>query len=286
MLDLTDATQVKHFAKLVCPNWVIVAAGKVGGIVANSTNPVEFGSINVLIAAHCLEVFRKAKLVYLGSACMYPRDCAQPMHPDSIGTGPLEPSSAIYALAKMFGVQLADAYRRQYNCDYISVIPSALYGRYDNFHPVNCHAVPAMLRKYLNPKDNTVKHWGTGKSVRDFLEVTDLAKAIELINYQYKNSKPINVGSGTGYTIKELADVCASATKFTGETVWDSAMPDGQPQKLLDSTEIFKLGWGPSCSLELGITMLVQWIKDNPWCLERRYEEYKDSQYEVNNEKL
>ena len=268
-VDLRDRAQTLAAICEAKPEIVIMAAAKVGGIVANNTYPVEFLQDNVRIqtnvfeAAHLCDVSR---LLFLGSSCIYPKYAEQPIREDSLLTGPLEPTNDAYAIAKIAGVLNIQAYRREYNRNWISGMPTNLYGPGDNFDLQHSHVLPAMIRKFHEAKvagAPNVILWGTGSPMREFLHVDDLASACHHLLENYDAPEPINLGWGKDVTIKQLAEMVKAAVAFSGDVVWDTSKPDGTPRKLLDTSKINNLGWEPSIELEDGIAATYAWFLSN-----------------------
>ena len=262
-----DAT-FKYLSKLK-PDVVIDAAAKVGGINANNSYPVEFLSNNIQIqtnlmdASHAVNVDR---FVFLGSNCIYPKNCPQPIKEEYILTGVLEPTNSAYAIAKLAGIELIKSYRKEYGHKWISVMPINLYGPNDNFDLKSSHVFPALIRKFTDAVRNdfdTVTVWGTGKPRREFLHVDDLSKAIIICLNKYDSEEHINIGTGSDLTINELALKIAEISGFKGEIIWDSLQADGTPQKVLDIQKITNLGWKPSITLEQGIKSTIEWYLEN-----------------------
>ena len=268
-LDLTCQQGVRDFFAQTRPQYVFVAAARVGGIVANATRPAEFLWENLAIETNLVDsAWRNGvrKLLFLGSSCIYPRDAAQPMSEDCLLTGPLEPTNEAYAIAKIAGLKLCSAYRRQYGFDAICAMPTNLYGPGDNFSLQHSHVLPALLRKIHEAKEtgaSEVVIWGTGRPRREFLYVDDLAEACLLLMERYEDERPINVGCGRDQTIAELADMMARVVGFTGTLRYDSSKPDGAPQKLLDTTRLAALGWTARTGLEAGIRSTYAWFLAN-----------------------
>ena len=242
----------------------MLAAGKVGGIAANNTLRGEFIYDNLVIAAnviHAAHVHGAQKLMFLGSSCIYPKLAPQPLHEDSMLTGPLEPTNEPYAIAKIAGIKMAEAYRSQYGCDFISVMPTNLYGRGDNYHPEHSHVVAALIRRFHEAKVSGVSNvvvWGTGTPRREFLYVDDLADACIHLMKNYSHPELVNIGTGTDVTIAEFARVVAAVVGYAGKIGFDPSRPDGTPQKLLDVSRLAKLGWRARTSLEDGIKLAYQ----------------------------
>jgi GDP-L-fucose synthase len=258
-LDLCDAVAVDGFLAAQRPVYVFIAAAKVGGIVANQTQPADFLQQNLLIASNLISGAHRAgvqRVMYFASNCIYPRDCVQPMPESALLTGPLEPTNEAYAIAKIAGLKLCEAHQRQHGRDYIAVMPASLYGPNDNYTPGSSHVLPALLRRAHEARehgDSELVVWGSGTPRREFLYVDDLAQAcIELATLGY-NGAPINIGSGSDLSIRELAEAVVETVGFTGRLVFDASKPDGMPRKLLDSTRIRSLGWRPTVDLREGL---------------------------------
>jgi len=263
-LDLLDNHAVSQFVKTNFPDVIIIAAAKVGGIGANDKFPVEFllenlGIQNNLIsAAHAHSV---KKVIFLGSACIYPKYCEQPIKEEYLLTGYLEPTNEAYAIAKIAGLKLIQSYRKEYGHEWISVMPTNLYGPDDNFDLNTSHVLPAMIAKIHKAKvemNSAVELWGTGKPMRDFLHVDDLADAVLLLNQKYDDASPINVGTGIDIELARLAAMIAQIVGFPGEIVWNSQMPDGTPRRVLDISKISALGWEPKIELADGIRSVYE----------------------------
>ena len=258
-LDLTHATATFEFLQREKPQVVIIAAAKVGGIKANSDYPVEFLLQNLKIQNNLIEGSYLAgvkKLLFLGSSCIYPKFAPQPIREDSLLTSTLEPTNEPYAIAKITGVKLCQAYRKEYGCDFISVMPTNLYGTGDNYNPETSHVLPGMIAKFHQAKINGTSEvvlWGTGSPRREFLHSDDLAKACLLLLEKYSEPEPINVGYGDDLTVRELAEQVKETVEYTGEIRWDSTRADGTPRKLLDSSRIRTLGWTPHITLADGL---------------------------------
>lgn len=277
-LDLTDQQAVRDFFVAEQIDAVILAAAKVGGIHANNTYPADFIYENLMIECNVIHqafVAGIQKLLFLGSSCIYPREVAQPMREDALLTGILEPTNEPYAVAKIAGIKLCESYNRQYGTDYRSVMPTNLYGPGDNFHPENSHVMPALIRRFHEAARDgldQVAIWGSGTPRREFLHVDDMAEAslfvldLPLERYQ-ANTQPmlshINVGYGEDVTIRELAQLVAKVTGFTGEIVFDASKPDGTMRKLMDSSRLTAMGWKPTVNLADGIKETYQWFQTN-----------------------
>ncbi len=277
-LNLLDQAAVQTWFKNHSVNQVYICAAKVGGIYANNEYPAEFIYENLMIEANLIHAAHQAgvsKLLFLGSSCIYPKYAEQPMREDALLTGSLEPTNEPYAIAKIAGIKLCESYSRQYGHDYRSVMPTNLYGPNDNFHPRNSHVIPALLRRFHEAKEagkKQVTAWGTGKPMREFLHVDDMAAAcvhvMELETERYQESTQskashINIGTGRDCTIRELTETVARVVGFEGEIVWDTSKPDGTPRKLLDVSLLKNLGWEASISLEDGLKHTYKWFLDN-----------------------
>ncbi|WP_334144879.1 GDP-L-fucose synthase family protein [Rhabdothermincola sp.] len=268
-LDLRDQAAVNYWFRANRPQYVYLVAGTVGGILANSTRPAEFLYDNMMIHAtvvHAAHLFGVEKLLYLGSSCIYPRLAPQPITEDALLTGPLEPTNEAYALAKITGIKLCDAYRFQYGCNFISAMPTNLYGPNDNFDLASSHVLPALIRKFHDAKargETAVEIWGTGTPRREFLHVDDLADACVFLMEAYEEPGPINVGTGVDVTIRELAEIIRDIVHPTAELVFDTTKPDGMPRKVLDVSRITSLGWRPTIALREGIAATYRWFLDH-----------------------
>lgn len=270
-LDLLDAQAVNAFYSQQKPEVVIVAAARVGGILANDQRPAEFLYENLQIQNHLIHgayAHGVKKLLFLGSSCIYPKLAPQPLKEDYLLTGPLEPTNEWYAVAKIAGIKLCQALRRQYGCDFISAMPTNLYGPNDNYDLQSSHVLPALIRKFHEAKvadAPTVVCWGTGNPLREFLYVDDLARACLFLLENYSDEKPINVGCGSDLSIKELAELIKKIVDFPGEIVWDKSKPDGTPRKLMDSSRLFAMGWRPQIDLATGIQMAYEnFLRSHP----------------------
>ncbi|MBI2360373.1 MAG: GDP-L-fucose synthase [Deltaproteobacteria bacterium] len=265
-LDLTDGKAVESFLQKARPDIVIVAAGRVGGILANSLYPAEFVYENLMIQANLIHGSWKAgvgRLLNFGSSCMYPRESRQPMSPDQLLSGQLEPTSEPYAIAKLAGLSLGSSYNRQYGANYITAIPCNLYGPGDAFEPTYSHVIAALILKFHKARiegASSVEVWGDGRARREFLYVDDLAEACELLLLSYDRSEPINIGSGQFSTVGELAQAIAAAVGYEGEIRWDRSRPAGAPEKLLDSSAVKALGWSPRTDLCAGLKQAYAWF--------------------------
>lgn len=268
-LDLTVQSAVDAFFAAEKPDYVILAAAKVGGIHANNTYPADFITINLQIQTNVITSSYShgvKKLLFLGSSCIYPKFAPQPIPESALLTGPLEPTNEWYAIAKIAGIKMCQAYRLQFNFDAISGMPTNLYGPHDNFHPENSHVLPALMRRFHQAKvggDERVVVWGSGNPLREFLHVDDLADAVLFLLQNYSGFEHVNVGSGKEVTIKELAELVKEVVGFKGELVWDSSKPDGTPRKLMDSSMLHSLGWQPKISLRDGLVDTYKWYLEN-----------------------
>jgi GDP-L-fucose synthase len=264
-LDLRNQVAVEAFFKDEKPEYVFLAAAKVGGILANATYPAQFLYDNLMIAANVIEGSYRhdvKKLLNLGSSCIYPKFAEQPIREDSLLTGQLEYSNRAYAIAKIAAIELCDKYREQYGCDFISAMPTNLYGPGDNFDIKNSHVLPALIRKFLEAKDKrapSVEIWGTGTPRREFLYVDDMADACLYLMNHFSEPGPLNVGTGEDLSIAELARLIMKIVDYQGELIFDTSKPDGTPRKLLDVSRLGKAGWKAKTSLEEGITRTVTW---------------------------
>ena len=265
-VDLRRQAETERWMEAARPDAIVLAAGTVGGILANSTQPTQFLYDNLMIAANVIEAARRTqveKLLFLGSSCIYPRAAAQPIAEDALLTGPLEPTNEAYAIAKIAGLKLAQACRAQYGCDFISAMPTNLYGPADNFDLESSHVLPALLRKTHDAKqrgDAAITVWGTGAPRREFLHVDDCVDALVFLLQRYSGSEPVNVGVGEDVSIAELVELVRGAVGFAGEIRYDRTKPDGMPRKLLDVTRLRDLGWRPSIGLADGIAETYRWL--------------------------
>jgi GDP-L-fucose synthase len=268
-LDLRDQAAVNYWFRANRPEYVYLVAGTVGGILANSTRPAEFLYDNMMIHATVVQAshqFDVAKLLYLGSSCIYPRDAAQPITEDALLTGPLEPTNESYALAKIAGIKLCQSYRRQYGRNFISAMPTNLYGPNDNFDLTSSHVLPALIRKFHDAKvegRREVEIWGTGSPQREFLHVDDLADACVFLMDRYEGESHINVGTGEDLSIRALAEMVRHEVHPEAELVFDPSKPDGSPRKLLDVTRLHELGWNHHIELVDGIASVYQWFLEH-----------------------
>ena len=272
-LDLRDQAAVNYWFRANRPEYVYLVAGTVGGIMANSTRPAEFIYDNMLIHAtvvHAAHEYRVKKLLYLGSSCIYPRACAQPMSEEQLLTGALEPTNESYAIAKIAGIKLCEAYRKQYGDDFISAMPTNLYGPNDNFDLTSSHVLPALMRKFHEAKldgKRDVEIWGTGAPRREFLHVDDLADACVFLMAHYDGLQHINVGTGDDQSIRALAEVVRDVVYPEAQLVFDSSKPDGMPRKLLDVSRLHALGWRHKIALRDGIASTYRWFLEHQGAL-------------------
>ena len=268
-LDLTDQRAVREFFDRQRPAAVIMAAARVGGIHANSTRPALFIRDNLLIQDNVIDAAHRsgvAKFVFLGSSCIYPKLAPQPIKEEYLLTGPLEPTNEWYAVAKIAGVKMCQAYRREYGFNAISLMPTNLYGPGDNFDLQNSHVLPALIRRFHEAKlrgDETLSIWGTGTPRREFLHVDDLADAVIYLLKNYEDEAIVNIGWGEDITIRELAELVMGASGYQGRLVFDPSKPDGTPRKLLDTTRLTGLGWRPKISLKDGIETTYAWFREH-----------------------
>ena len=268
VVDLMNLEATKKFLKSTKPTLVVDAAAKVGGIGANNSFPVEFLADNIRIQSNLMQAAHEAdveKFVFLGSSCIYPRDCAQPIKEEYLMTGPLEATNSAYAIAKIAGIELVNSYRKEHGRKWISLMPTNLYGPRDNFDLQASHVLPAFIRRFVEAVESNVGSvtlWGSGAPLREFLHVDDLAQAVVLTADSYDSSMHLNVGTGQDLTIKDLAVMVASLSGFKGEIIWDTSKPDGTPRKTLDVSRIKALGWNSAIRLEDGIASTITWFKE------------------------
>jgi len=265
-LDLRSQSEVSNWFEVHRPRYVFLVAGTVGGILANSTRPAEFIYDNMMIhgtVVHSAYETGVEKLLYLGSSCIYPRDATQPITEEQLLTGPLEETNEWYAIAKIAGIKLCQAYRRQYGCNFISAMPTNLYGPGDNFDLTSSHVIPALMRKFHDSRSTSTREvevWGTGSAMREFLHVDDLASACLFLLENYDGDSHINVGTGVDLSIKELAETIQSIVNPSAVINWDTSKPDGTPRKLLDISRLRALGWEPSVDLSDGLASTYEWF--------------------------
>jgi GDP-L-fucose synthase len=263
-LDLLDAAAVRKFYAQEKPEYVLDAAAKVGGIQANNQHPAEFLFQNLQIQNNLIHGAYEAgvrKLLFLGSSCIYPRLAPQPLKEEYLLTGPLEPTNEWYAMAKIAGIRMCQAYRRQYGCDFISAMPSNMYGPNDNYDLQNSHVLPALIRNFHEAKaahSPSVTCWGTGSPLREFLYADDLAQACVFLLENYSEEQFINVGSGSEVSVRDLTENVKRIVGLEGDIVWDTTKPDGTPRKLMDSSRLFALGWRPQVDMETGIRLAYE----------------------------
>ncbi len=267
--DLRRQQETEDWIAETRPDTVFLAAAKVGGIHANNTYPADFLYDNLQIETNIIEAARRTgvrKLVFLGSSCIYPKHADQPIREDALLTGPLEPTNQWYAIAKIAGLMLCQAYRRQHGCDFIAAMPTNLYGPGDNFDLQNSHVMAALIRKVYEAKEadrNTVEVWGTGNVRREFLHVDDCADALVFLAQHYADEPPVNVGTGQDITIRELAELIADVVGYTGHPTFDTSKPDGTPRKQLDVSRLTTLGWQAKTTIRDGIAQTVKWYQQN-----------------------
>lgn len=268
-LDLCNQAAVCAFFETERPDVVVLAAAKVGGINANNTAPADFIYENSQIQCNviqCCHDYQVKKLLFLGSTCIYPKMAPQPIPEDALLTGPLEPTNEAYALAKISGLKMCQFYKRQYGDDFISCMPTNLYGPHDNYDLNGSHVMPAMIRKFHEAKLNgapSVELWGTGTPLREFLYVDDMADACVFLLENYSGECHVNIGTGKEVTIKQLAETVKETVGYTGDIVWNSEMPDGTPRKLTDVTKLHQLGWHHKVELEEGVRLAYEWFQEN-----------------------
>lgn len=268
VVDLLDQAAVRTWMKKEKPDAIILAAAKVGGILANAENPADYFYQNMMIEANVIEAAHREnveKLLFLGSTCIYPKMAEQPLQEEALLTGALEPTNEPYAIAKIAGIKMCQAYRKQYGCDYISAMPTNLYGPHDNFDLHTSHVLPAMIRKVHEAKQNgnKVTIWGSGTPRREFMHVDDLASALVFLLENYSDFSHVNVGIGEDVTIRQMAETIAGVIGYSGGFDYDSSKPDGTPRKCTDSTKLRNLGWMPKISLEDGIAHTYEWYLKN-----------------------
>lgn len=268
-LDLTDQAAVRRFFDEERPGIVVLAAAKVGGINANNTVPAEFAYENMQIQCNvinCAHEYGVKKLLFLGSTCIYPKLAPQPIPEEALLTGPLEPTNEAYAIAKIAGLEMCKFYKRQYGDDFISCMPTNLYGPYDNYDLEGSHVLPAMIRKFHEAKVSglpQVELWGTGNPLREFLYVDDMADACVFLLERYSGEQHVNIGTGKEVTIRQLAGIVKSTVGYNGEIVWNESMPDGTPRKLTNVDKLHGLGWTHKVELEEGIKLAYEWFVYN-----------------------
>ena len=268
-LDLTDQAAVRAFFEEERPDVVVLAAAKVGGINANQTQPAEFAYINMQIQCNvikCCHDYKVKKLLFLGSTCIYPKMAPQPIPEDALLTGPLEVTNEAYAIAKISGLEMCKFFKMQYGDDFISCMPTNLYGPYDNYDLSGSHVMPAMIRKFHEAKINnapSVELWGTGSPLREFLYSDDMADACVYLLENYDGLEHVNIGTGKEVTIKQLAETVQKTVGYEGEIVWNTDMPDGTPRKLTNVDKLHSIGWTHKVELEEGVKLAYDWFRDN-----------------------
>jgi len=268
VVDLLDFDKTNQFFNDVKPTLVVDAAARVGGIGANDAFPVEFLEDNIRIQTNLMHSAHSAKVkkfIFLGSSCIYPRDCKQPIREEYFMTGPLEATNSAYAIAKIAGIELVNSYRKQYGYNWISLMPTNLYGPGDNFDLNGSHVFPALIRRFVEAVEADTRKivlWGSGSPKREFLHVDDLARAVLLASEKYDSSLHLNIGTGVDISIKDLAQKIAEVSGFKGEIHWDTSKPEGTPRKVLEVSRIKQLGWSPRVTLEEGIASTIRWYKD------------------------
>jgi GDP-L-fucose synthase len=268
-LDLINQSAVNEFFDKEKPDYVFIAAAKVGGIIANNTLRADFIYRNLMIECnliHASYLNKVTKLLFLGSSCIYPKNSEQPIKEEYLLSGYLEKTNKPYAIAKIAGIELCESYRTQYGCNFISAMPTNLYGPNDNYDPINSHVIPAMLRKFILAKrDNTqsVKMWGSGSPLREFMHVDDVADACLFLMNTYDNLEFINISSQEELSIKKIAELIKDITNFSGLIQWDTSKPDGTPRKIMDNSKLTAMGWHPKIKLNEGLKMVFEEVKNN-----------------------
>jgi GDP-L-fucose synthase len=268
-VDLEDKKATLEYLSDLKPRVVVDAAARVGGVLANNTFPVDFLMQNLQIQMNLMNAAYLAKVsrfVFLGSSCIYPRSSPQPIQEVELMAGPLESTNSAYSIAKIAGIELIKAYRKQFNLEWISLIPTSLYGPNDNFSVADGHVIPSMIRKFITARESgleSVTLWGDGSPLREFLYISDLAEALICCLSNYDSMMPLNIGSGQEISIKSLADKIVELVGYEGKLIWDKNKPNGTPRKLLDSSRIKKLGWAPRVRLEEGLVQTIDWYRAN-----------------------
>jgi len=268
-LDLRNQDLVKQFFKNENPEFIFLCAAKVGGIYANNKFKADFIYDNLMIEANVIKFsheFNVTKLLFLGSSCIYPKKATQPIKEEYLLSGYLEETNQPYAIAKIAGIELCNSFRDQYNCNFISAMPTNLYGYNDNYHPKNSHVVPSLIRKFCSAIKNnlsSVEIWGSGSPLREFLFVDDLADACVFLMHNYNNKEIVNIGFGSDVSIKDLANLICKKTNYKGKIIFNQSMPDGTLKKLMDSSKINSLGWKPKISLDVGLELAINDYKNN-----------------------
>lgn len=269
VVDLLNREATFEFINDLKPNIVIDAAAIVGGIGANNSFPVDFLSKNLQIQTNLMDASHSAnveRFIFLGSSCIYPRDCSQPIKEEYLMTGPLELTNSAYAIAKIAGLELINSYRKQFNRRWISLMPTNIYGPRDNFNPETSHVLPALINRFVTAKRMGVSEvvvWGTGSPKREFLHSKDLASAVLIAAEKYDSDLHLNIGTGEDLSIKDLAHLIGSLAGYKGQIMWDGTKPDGTPRKVMDVSRLKAIGWNPSISLEAGIRETIQWFEAN-----------------------
>ncbi len=267
-VDIIDEKSTLKYIDLVQPDSIVIAAAKVGGIAANKNYPVEFLETNLKIQQSLMSAAFKVgipRLVFLGSSCIYPRDCPQPIKEEYLLSGPLESTNSAYAISKIAGIEQVNSYREEYGLDWISLMPTNLYGTGDNFDLSNSHVMPSFIRRFIEAVESDTSKlvlWGTGSPRREFLHVDDLASAVLTCLEKYNEGLHLNVGTGEDLTIHDLASKIALATGYSGQIEWDTSRPDGTPRKVLDISRLSSLGWEPTITLDEGIASTIAWYKE------------------------
>lgn len=268
VIDLKNFEATKKFLERTKPTLVVDAAAKVGGIGANNSKPVEFLADNLNIQNNLMQGAFEAgveKFIFLTSSCIYPRDCPQPIKEEFLMTGPLESTNSAYAVAKIAGIEMINSYRKEYGLNWISLMPTNIYGPGDNFNLSESHVLPALIRRFVEAEASNAKEvtlWGTGSPLREFLHVNDLASAVVLASRSYNEPLHLNIGTGHDLTIKALAELIANEAGFMGDINWDLTKPDGTPRKVLDVSRITSMGWKPAITLEKGVASTITWFKE------------------------
>lgn len=268
-LNLVNQADTQQYLEKTKPNFIFVAAAKVGGIGANSTLPADFSYLNLMIQCNLIHGAYQigvSKLLFLGSSCIYPKDSEVPIKESALLKGPLEPTNEAYALAKICGVKMCDYYRWQHGCDFISVMPTNTYGPNDNFDLQTSHMIPALIRKFYEAKlknEKFISIWGTGKPRRELIHVDDLASAGLYLMKNYSEAGPINAGTGEDYSIQEIAEMIRDISGFSGELIYDPSKPDGVYRKVMDVSRLLKLGWKPKIQVKDGLASAYEWFKSN-----------------------
>jgi GDP-L-fucose synthase len=271
IVNLKNQTDVDNWFSKNKPDYVFLAAAKVGGINANNIYPADFIFDNLCIQNNVIDCsyrYNVKKLIFLGSVCIYPKFAELPVKESSLLTGSLESTNEWYAIAKIAGIKLCQAYRKQYGCNFISIMPCNIYGINDNFHITNSHVLPSLIRKFHEAKINNLEEvicWGDGSARREFLNSNDIANGCIFLMNKYESDMPINIGSGEDYTIKEIAEIIKDIVGYTGKIIWDISKPNGTPKRLLDSSKLLNMGWTPQIKLHKGLTEVYNWFLQNKY---------------------